>query len=127
MFNGLLPENTSIWATTASDPFHSSFATYCGQSLEGHLLPCLGDLYSVDWMEDMESHNSFKETFKQDFKVVEKETNASQVCAYGDDRLSKDTIADYLEYNAKPSSVSLQDINIGSASYDSNDSLLTMS
>ncbi len=27
MFNGLLPSNISVWAATAADPFHSSYAS----------------------------------------------------------------------------------------------------
>ncbi|QDZ21110.1 legumain peptidase [Chloropicon primus] len=97
MFNGLLPQNMSIWATTAADPFHSSYATACGIPLGDVIMPCLGDLYSVNWMQDVEQHMD-KETFEDDFDLVEKETNLSQVCAYGDDNIAAEHIRSYLEY-----------------------------
>ena len=51
MFNGLLTDDLKIWATTASDPFHSSYACYCNTFLDGKTpFPCLGDLYSTQWM-----------------------------------------------------------------------------
>jgi len=98
MFNGLLPKNISVWAATAADPFHSSYASDCGTSFENQALPCLGDLFSVEWMRDVESHDMERETWKEDWKFAEKHTNLSQVCEYGDDSLAKDSIASYLEY-----------------------------
>lgn len=55
MFDGLLPENLNIYATTAANPSESSWALYC----PGHYPTppdqydtCLGDLFSVSWIED---------------------------------------------------------------------------
>ena len=50
-----LPNNVHIYATTAADASHSSYGTYCtpDDSVDGtHLRTCLGDLYSVNRMED---------------------------------------------------------------------------
>ncbi|KAK6025794.1 hypothetical protein OSTOST_08299 [Ostertagia ostertagi] len=38
-----------VYAVTAANEVESSYATYCGNELE---LPCLGDEFSVNWMED---------------------------------------------------------------------------
>jgi legumain len=53
MFDGLLPSDISIYATTAAGDEESSWGTYCppddvvkGVDLE----TCLGDLYSINWM-----------------------------------------------------------------------------
>lgn len=55
MFEGLLPTNISIYATTASNATESSWGTYC-PDMDPPPPPeydtCLGDLYSVSWMED---------------------------------------------------------------------------
>lgn len=55
IFEGLLPEGLNIYATTASNAEESSWGTYCpGEtpSLPPEFDTCLGDLYSVAWMED---------------------------------------------------------------------------
>jgi legumain len=55
MFEGLLPLNINIYATTAANSKESSWGTYCypDDVVNGvHINSCLGDLYSVNWMED---------------------------------------------------------------------------
>lgn len=55
IFEGLLPEGLNIFATTASNAEESSWGTYCpGEypSPPPEYETCLGDLYSVAWMED---------------------------------------------------------------------------
>ncbi|MQL80247.1 hypothetical protein Taro_012668 [Colocasia esculenta] len=55
MFEGLLPEDINIVAVTASNANESSYATYCpGETPEPpvEFHTCLGDLYSVSWLED---------------------------------------------------------------------------
>ncbi|CAE7940486.1 unnamed protein product, partial [Symbiodinium sp. KB8] len=72
MFDNKLPDNIKIYVTTAADPDESSWGTYCppndivnGQDLH----TCLGDLYSVNWMED--SDLGLKtETLAQQFTKV---------------------------------------------------------
>ncbi|VDO85397.1 unnamed protein product [Haemonchus placei] len=49
MFNTLLKNDMNIYAITAANGIESSYATYCGNDLN---LPCLGDEFSVNWMED---------------------------------------------------------------------------
>ena len=55
IFEGLLPNNINIYATTAANAMESSYATYCPgmfPSPPPQFTTCLGDLYSVSWMED---------------------------------------------------------------------------
>lgn len=55
MFDGLLPENIQIYATTASNATENSWATYCPRQFPSPPTgfdTCLGDLYSIAWMED---------------------------------------------------------------------------
>ena len=55
IFEGLLPNDINVYATTASNADESSWGTYCPGE---HPSPppeydtCLGDLYSIAWMED---------------------------------------------------------------------------
>lgn len=46
IFDGLLPKDIGIYATTAANPSESSWGYYCSH------INCLGDLYSIGWMED---------------------------------------------------------------------------
>ena len=55
MFEGLLPNDTNIYVTTASDASENSYATYCpgfSHDLPPEYTTCLGDAYSVHWMEN---------------------------------------------------------------------------
>lgn len=67
MFEGLLPPNIDVYALTASNAHESSFGTYCypDDVVNGeHLGSCLGDEFSVNWMEDADAHDLQKETLK---------------------------------------------------------------
>lgn len=55
IFDGLLSEGLNIYATTASSPYEDSWGTYCPgdyPSPPPEYDTCLGDLYSISWMED---------------------------------------------------------------------------
>ncbi|XP_043705645.1 vacuolar-processing enzyme-like [Telopea speciosissima] len=85
IFEGLLPEGLNIYATTASNAVESSWGTYCpGESPPPppEYETCLGDLYSVAWMEDSDAHNLRTETLKQQFQLVKTRT-ANENFAYG--------------------------------------------
>lgn len=50
-----LPKDTNIYALSASNPSESSWGTYCppDDEVDGtHIGSCLGDLFSVNWMEN---------------------------------------------------------------------------
>jgi len=60
-----LPKNINFYALSASNPTESSWGTYCppddvvnGQSIGS----CLGDLFSVNWMEDSDLADFTKES-----------------------------------------------------------------
>jgi len=58
------------------------------------LMTCLGDLYSVNWMEDADLGNS-GETLQAQFNTVKTETNKSHVLQFGDLSIAQEAIADY--------------------------------
>ena len=80
MFNTLLPSNIKIFATTASTPDTSSYACYYDSKRGTYL----GDVYSVNWMEDSDKADLSKETLQDQFTIVKRETNTSVCCEYGD-------------------------------------------
>jgi legumain len=52
-----LPLDTGVYAVSAANPTESSWATYCPPDDEvngKHINACLGDEFSVNWMEDTE-------------------------------------------------------------------------
>jgi legumain len=77
MFDGLLANDINVYATTAANDSESSWAAYCypDDVVNGtHTNTCLGDLYSVNWMEDTENNDASKETFTTQFTTVKSET-----------------------------------------------------
>ncbi|XP_076916456.1 vacuolar-processing enzyme-like [Bidens hawaiensis] len=108
IFEGLLPQGLNIYATTASGPDESSWGTYCPgdyPSPPPEYTTCLGDLYSVAWMEDCDAHSLRTETIRQQYKLVKKRTSSdnsyygSHVMQYGDLPLSTDNLYMYMGTN----------------------------
>ncbi|CAF1050013.1 unnamed protein product [Rotaria sordida] len=85
MLEGLLPDNINIYATTASNADESSYACYYDDKRETYL----GDLYSVNWMEDSDAEDVSKESLFKQFQVTKKKTTESHVMQYGDLKLGK--------------------------------------
>lgn len=55
-----LPNNTRIYALSAANPTESSWGTYCSPDdvVQGkHVGSCLGDLFSVNFIEDIDKGN----------------------------------------------------------------------
>lgn len=81
MFEGLLPSDSNIYATTAANARESSYGTYCGgeSSVNGTLVgSCLGDLYSVNFLENSDEPSMFHtETLDSQFALVKNETSKS--------------------------------------------------
>ena len=108
IFEGLLPEGLNIYATTAANAVESSWGTYCpGEypSPPPEYETCLGDLYSVAWMEDSDIHNLRKETLHQQYELVKRRTingnsaYGSHVMQFGDIGISMDNLFTYLGTN----------------------------
>ncbi|GBG73201.1 hypothetical protein CBR_g12919 [Chara braunii] len=125
VFEGLLRPEWNVYATTASNAQESSWATYCPYS---QLAPpqgfetCLGDLYSVAWIEDSETNDLTRETLLEQYLVVSNRTAhaegfmiGSHVMQYGNMDIDLEKCSLYLGSNtelttaagASPSSTSL--------------------
>ncbi|KAK8504327.1 hypothetical protein V6N13_062677 [Hibiscus sabdariffa] len=106
IFEDLLPQGLNIYATTAANPVEDSWATYCpghSPNFPPEYHTCLGDLYSVSWMEDTEKNNPVAETLQQQYERVKTRTMngdykyGSHVMQYGDtDRLGMGLLSVYL-------------------------------
>jgi legumain len=92
MFDGLLPKDINIYATTAANPDESSYACYWDDDRQTYL----GDVYSVNWIEDSDALADLsKETLAAQFNKVKQETNTSHVMQYGDTTISKLTLSEF--------------------------------
>jgi legumain len=86
IFEGMLPNDINVYATTASNAEESSWGTYCpGEFPEPppEYDTCLGDLYSVAWMEDSDVHNLQTESLKQQYNLVKERTSVHNTFNYG--------------------------------------------
>lgn len=114
MFEGLVDPSQNIYVTTASNPSESSWGTYCppDDMVNGkELNSCLGDLYSVNWLENADSVGKH-ETLEAQYKLVKTATNKSHVMQYGSMAFTSDPIGDYIgdspiAIDAKPSNAEI--------------------
>ncbi|XP_024996632.1 vacuolar-processing enzyme-like, partial [Cynara cardunculus var. scolymus] len=115
IFEGLLPEDLNIYVTTASNANESSWATYC-PSMDPPPPPeydtCLGDLYSISWLEDSDSEDLSTETLEVQYSKVKTRTynndsaEGSHVMQYGTLSISNETVSVYQGSAPRNSSMS---------------------
>jgi legumain len=98
MFEGVLAPNKKIYATTAANAHESSYGFYCppqdkvnGKSIGS----CLGDEYSIAWMEDTDSTGK-SQSLQTQFNTIKKTTKMSHVMMYGDASFQSDPLSDFL-------------------------------
>ncbi|KAI4365354.1 hypothetical protein MLD38_021346 [Melastoma candidum] len=120
LFQGLLPNNINIYATTASNPVENSYGYYCPGDYDhpdvSKYGTCLGDLYSISWMEDSDVNNLASETLKQQYNAVKKRTTMSHVMQYGYSGISRDFLSTYMGENLKSASSRVESIQSTSSS-----------
>jgi len=105
MFSNRLAKNMSIFATTASNPSESSWAQYCypQDMVNGtRINSCLGDEYSVTWMEDSDAYDLSKRTLDDQFTQILKSVKKSHPQKYGTLDWTTDPLSDF-HGNAKKS------------------------
>uniref|UniRef100_A0A453CJ26 Vacuolar-processing enzyme n=1 Tax=Aegilops tauschii subsp. strangulata TaxID=200361 RepID=A0A453CJ26_AEGTS len=115
IFEGLMPQDHNIYVTTAANAQESSWAAYCpGMETPppSEYKTCLGDAYSVSWMEDSETHNLKKESIKQQYEVVKARTAprnessiGSHVMEYGDRTFKDEMLFLYQGFDPAKSSI----------------------
>merc|ERR1719174_3691268 len=66
-----------VYALSASNPTESSWGTYCGSDAKVNgksINSCLGDLFSVSWMEDSDATDTTTESLNDQFSTVKRLT-----------------------------------------------------
>merc|ERR1719161_1647724 len=97
MFQGL--NVPGVYAVTAANAHESSWGTYCGTQAKvngKNINSCLGDLFSVSWMEDSDAEDTSRETLAQQFATVKKLTNKSHVLQFGETDFTSETVSEFL-------------------------------
>ena len=77
MFAGLLPNDINVYATTAASATEPSWGAYCPPNdvVQGRKIgACLGDLYSINWLEDSDTAVGQARTLSAQFERVRNET-----------------------------------------------------
>jgi legumain len=87
-----LSKEWNIYAITAANAHESSWGCYCDTDLG---LPCLGDLFSVNWLQDSDKENLETETLSQQFDVVKRLTTKSHVMRFGDLDIAKEHVGEF--------------------------------
>ncbi|WJX81299.1 legumain [Trifolium repens] len=128
MFEGLLPNDINIYVTTASGPKEDSWGFYCPDTHPAsppEYDTCLGDVYSISWMEDSDKNDMTKETLKQQYETVRqrtlvsrKHTQLSHVMQYGDLKINNDFLASYI--GAHPTKINDHGYALNPTSVDHN-------
>nr|AVA09645.1 putative effector protein [Heterodera avenae] len=94
MFDHTLAQSLKIYAVTAANGDESSWGCFCDSTfLPGN---CLGDLFSVNWMQDSDQENLHTETLQTQFGIVRKETNRSHVMHYGDMQIQEEHVSEFM-------------------------------
>jgi len=127
MFQGMT--TPGVYALSAASPSESSWGTYCGADamVDGKDIgSCLGDLFSVNWMEDSDAQDITSETLGDQFSQVKTATDKSAVMQWGDVTFQTDKVSEYqgdkasagskMEYK-KTGSVSAREVDLKRA-YD---------
>ena len=70
-----------------------------------HIKSCLGDLYSVNWLQDSGTAAGLQRTLHAQFEIVKEKTNKSHVMEYGTQSFAAtDTVDEYQGHANKPAS-----------------------
>merc|ERR1711991_953213 len=96
MFEGM--STPGVYALSASSPSESSWGTYCGSDamVNGKSIgSCLGDLFSVSWMEDSDVEDLTSETLQQQSDIVTTATSKSKVMQWGDLSFQSDKVSEF--------------------------------
>jgi legumain len=80
MLDNVLASNIHVYGTTASNTDEPSYACYYDEKRRTYL----GDVYSVNWMEDSDAEQVDRETLYQQYLHTQFATNTSHVMQYGD-------------------------------------------
>ena len=106
MFDGLLTDDMNVFVTTAANPSEPSYGCFCApyDKVDGkELNTCLGDLYSVNWMNDSDTSAGMAHSLQEQYTKVKTETKGkSHVMEYGTMSFKDDLVSDFQTHAAQP-------------------------
>lgn len=94
MFHDVDLASLNIWAMTATNATAPSWGTYCyphDTVKDQNMMTCLGDLFSVSWMEFLENNQKSLDelTFEQMYESIrQRAQEKSQVLKFGQENLA---------------------------------------
>jgi legumain len=94
-----LPKDNKIYALSAANPTESSWGTYCSPDdiIQGkHIGTCLGDLFSVVFIEDNDNSDLTGYTLQSQFEKVRALTTLSHVMQWGDTSFSSEPVSNFI-------------------------------
>merc|ERR1712046_487025 len=97
MFQGMT--TPGVYALSASSPSESSWGTYCGSDAKVNgksIGSCLGDLFSIAWMEESDVTDLTSETLDAQFQKIKTRTTKSKVMQWGDLSFTSDKAAEFI-------------------------------
>jgi len=122
IFEGTLPANISVYATTAANAEESSWGCYCpgmAQPPPAGYNTCLGDLYSVAWMENTDAAGR-KETLETQYTLIRDRVSqngtfseGSHVMQYGETSLDVEAMDLFLGDTKTVSNALPENLNAG--------------
>lgn len=98
MFEKILEDNINVYALSAANAHESSWGTYCAPNdhVDGKSIKsCLGDLFSVNWMEDADKADMGVETLQNQYDTVKAETNKSHVLQWGQLSIADEVVGEF--------------------------------
>jgi len=88
-----------VYALSASNPTESSWGSYCGSEAKVNgksINSCLGDLFSVNWMEEADASDMTSESLEDNFGIVKTKTDRSAVMQWGDTTYTDDKMSEFI-------------------------------
>jgi len=88
-----------VYALSASNPTESSWGSYCGSEAKVNgksVNSCLGDLFSVNWMEEADASDMTQESLEDNFGIVKTKTDKSAVMQWGDTTYTDDKMSEFI-------------------------------
>jgi len=89
----------NLYALSAANPTESSWGAYCGTEayVNGkNVGSCLGDLFSVNWMEDADVADTTAESLDEAFQLIKTKTARSAVMQWGDVTFTADKESEFI-------------------------------
>ena len=103
MFADLLQQDINVYATTAAGTHESSFSAYCGgQAIVNntYIMSCLGDEYSVTWMQNSDTIDMDKTTLGEQIDFTKNRVLSSHCQEYGDTSMRDDLVGDFQSHKS---------------------------